>query len=116
MRSGSKQDILDYIEKRNIFDGKVFSSYSILWMLKDKDFFLAVTKILRKRSFYDHNIWSFSIYHEDEQSVVEYIEANRSNGLRPVDVPIFEYFPYFSRRTHKFMDDSKSTIRNVQFK
>lgn len=30
--------------------------------------------------------------------------------------PIFEYFPYYSSRTHKFANESKSTIRNVQLK
>jgi hypothetical protein len=116
MRSGSKKEILEYIDKRNIFDSKIFTSYSILWMLKDKDFFNEATKILRRRNFYDNNVWSFSIYHKDSQCILEYIEANKQNGLRTADIPIFEYFPYFSRRTHKFLDDSKSTIRNVQFR
>jgi len=85
-------------------------------MLKDKDFFNEVTKILRRRNFYDNNVWSFGIYHKDSQCILEYIEANKQNSLRTADIPIFEYFPYFSRRTHKFLDDSKSTIRNVQFR
>lgn len=29
---------------------------------------------------------------------------------------IFEYFPYYSSRTHSFMDRKKSTIRNKEFK
>lgn len=62
------------------------------------------------------NVWSFGIYHKDSKCVSEYIEASRPNGLKTFDVPIFEYFPYFSRRAHKFMDENKSTIRNVQFK
>lgn len=29
---------------------------------------------------------------------------------------MFEYFPYYSTRAHKYMNGSKSKIRNVQFK
>lgn len=61
-------------------------------------------------------MWRFAIFHKDTKCIIEYIESARSNGLKAVDLPIFEYFPYFSRRAHKFMDESKSTIRNVQFK
>lgn len=116
MRSGSKKEILEYIEKRNIFDSNIFTPYSILWMLKDKEFFEAAIKIFRKRNFYEHNVWSFGIYHKNQECILEYIEANMSQGFGPSEIPIFEYFPYFSRRTHSFMDESKSKIRNVQFR
>ncbi len=39
MRSGSTKEILENIEKRNIFDPKIFSAYPVLWMLKDKKFY-----------------------------------------------------------------------------
>lgn len=32
------------------------------------------------------------------------------------DFPIFEYFPYYSSRAHKFLNENKSTIRNKEFK
>ena len=28
-----------------------------------------------------------------------------------MDLPIFEYYPYYSSRVHKFADEGKSTIR-----
>lgn len=31
-------------------------------------------------------------------------------------MPIFEYFPYYSSRAHKFLNSNKSTIRNSEFK
>jgi hypothetical protein len=85
-------------------------------MLNDKEFFTQAVDILRRRNFFDNNIWSFGLFHKDPKSTLEYIEANRGEKLRTADVPLFEYFPYFSRRTHKFSDENKSTIRNVQFK
>ncbi len=65
MRSGSKKEILDYIEKRNIFDKKIFNPSSVLWMLKDKDFYESVIKLMRRRNFFNAQIWSFAIYHKD---------------------------------------------------
>jgi hypothetical protein len=32
------------------------------------------------------------------------------------ELPIFEYFPYYSSRVHMFLNENKSKIRNVQFK
>lgn len=84
--------------------------------MKDKDFFDYAINVLRKRNFFDPQIWSFGIYHKDQRSILEYVESTNKNRLQLADIPIFEYFPYFSRRTHKFMDEQKSTIRNVQFK
>lgn len=82
-------------------------------MLKDKEFFESAIKVFRKRNFFDQSIWSFGIYHKDTKCILEYLGLNE---LKPAEIPIFEYFPYFSRRAHKFMDENKSTIRNVQFK
>jgi hypothetical protein len=31
-------------------------------------------------------------------------------------LPIFEYYPYYSRRAHKFADENKSTIRVQEFR
>lgn len=53
MRSGSNKEILEYIEKRNIFDSNIFLPYSMLWMLKDKEFFESAIKILKKRNYFN---------------------------------------------------------------
>ncbi len=108
---------MEYIEKRNIFDQKIFTPFTVYWMFKEKEFYEEAIKVLRRRNFFDSQIWSFGIYHKDQRAILEYIESTRQqNSLKLADVPIFEYFPYFSRRTHKFMDENKSTIRNIQFK
>ena len=65
MRSGDKKEILEYIEKRNIFDNKIFNPSSVLWMLKDKDFYQSVITLMRKRNYFNPQIWSFSLYHKD---------------------------------------------------
>lgn len=31
-------------------------------------------------------------------------------------MPIFEYHPYYSNRAHKYLNENKTTIKNLQFK
>ena len=77
-------------------------------MLKDKDFYVELLTVLRQRQFYNHGIWSYAFYHHDLQSIKEYMAINTPAP----SLPIFEYFPYYSPRTHKFANENKSTIRN----
>lgn len=96
----------------------MFEPSSILWMLKDKEFFLKVVEVLRSRKYYLSEIWIFGYYHNDLATISEFQQAehlqNHENVLS--NLPIFEYFPYYSSRAHKFLNENKSTIRNEQFK
>lgn len=115
MRSGDKNQVISFLEKKNIFDNNVFKPSEILWMLKDKDFYHKVIEILRKRNYFIHQIWEFGFLHLDLQAIQEFISQQTSN--QSTFTPIcFEYFPYYSSRTHQFANESKSTIRNIQFK
>jgi hypothetical protein len=52
--------------------------------------------------------------HIDLHAIKEFISQNSNQtAFNPIS---FEYFPYYSSRTHQFANESKSTIRNVQFK
>ena len=86
-------------------------------MLKDKDFFLRTVEILRKRKYYSNKIWVLGYYHNDLVVISEYeqSETNKTGNILN-NLPIFEYFPYYSSRAHKFLNQNKSTIRNDQFK
>lgn len=87
-------------------------------MLKDRDFFTQVVDILRSRKYYLSDIWIFGYYHNDLAVIREFERIqnlqNQTNVL--ADIPIFEYFPYYSSRAHKFLNENKSTIRNEQFR
>ena len=84
-------------------------------MLKDKPFYLEVIALLREKRFFDNEIWNFAILHKDIQAIRELAHSTytASEKLEPA---VFEYFPYYSTRTHQFANETKSTIRNVQFK
>ena len=117
MRSGDKEAILKYVEGKNIFDGNIFDPYSVLWMLRDKDFFKRLVGVLRGRKFYERKIWMFGMVHRDMESIKEFLQLE-GNWFRKVErkLPIFEYHPYYSNRVHKFLNENKSTIKNAQFK
>jgi hypothetical protein len=69
LRSGDKEQVLNYIEKRNIFDTNVFRPREILWMLKDTEFYSKVISVMRKRCFFDREIWGFGFLHGDITAV-----------------------------------------------
>lgn len=89
----------------------------ILWKLKDFEFYRKVIEILKERKYYHPIVWSFSIYHNDFEIAKEFFESNLEEiPLSKIKQPILEYYPYYSRRVHKFADENKSTIRVKEFK
>lgn len=72
LKSGQKESILEYLKNKNIFDSKMFEPSSILWMLKDKEFFLKVVEVLRSRKYYLSEIWIFGYYHNDLATISEF--------------------------------------------
>jgi len=72
LKSGQKEAIVQYLQTKNIFDPKIFDPTFVLWMLKDKEFFLKILGILRSRKYYLSEIWIFGYYHNDIQSISEY--------------------------------------------
>ena len=117
LRSGSDEDILNFIKTRNIFDYNIFDFGLILWKLKDKAFYEKVVEILKERQYYHPIVWSFSLYHKEFDLVKEYVENNATQlDDSTLGLPIFEYYPYYSRRAHKFADENKSTIRVKEFR
>lgn len=62
---------------RNILNNQVFNFYDILYLLKDKDFYLKLINVLRKRKVYDYPVWSFGFYHLDLPSISEYLLSQK---------------------------------------
>ena len=42
--------------------------------------------------------------------------SKRTDPVNYCPLKVFEYFPYYSSRAHKYTNENKSKIRNVQFK
>jgi len=44
--------------------------------LKDKEFYLDLLKILREKKIFDYTTWTFSFYHADHESLVEFFNSD----------------------------------------
>lgn len=75
VQGGSKEDILEFMKTHNLLNNeKKFNFNSILYLLKDKDFYCKVIALLRERLIYDSSVWSYSLYHkDDEQTLREFL-------------------------------------------
>jgi hypothetical protein len=58
LETGSNQEILGYLRTENLNDNKKnFKFSSMLYLLKDKDFFVETIKILKDRAIVDEQVW-----------------------------------------------------------
>lgn len=71
LKSGEKESIIDFLKTKNIFDSKIFDPSSILWMLRDKEFYERVVEVLRNRKFFVPEIWNFGLFHHDLKTFSE---------------------------------------------
>ena len=65
LASGNLNDIVQFIEHKNILNPNIFSFRDIYWLLNNKQIYESLVKILTKRGVYDETVWSYSIKHND---------------------------------------------------
>ena len=65
LTKGSKADILNFIQTKNIQNPKIFNFSDIYYLLPDKEFYSNVLTILRKKKIFDYTTWTFAVYHAD---------------------------------------------------
>lgn len=125
---GKKSDILKFMETANLFNQNVFNIKDILWLLKDRDFYLNVISVLRKKLMFDEEVWSFGIYHGLKNEFYEYL-ANKQNSspfsnfkflrlgndLKIERFDAKEYHPLTNPRIHD-IGEHKHNILNNDFK
>lgn len=75
LSKGQKKDILEFIRTKNILNPNILNYNDLLYLLKDKDFYLQVLDILRKKKIFVPAVWSYSIYHGDRQSLKEFLNS-----------------------------------------
>ena len=132
LTKGSKDDILNFIETKNILNGKIFNFEEIYHLCKDKELYLKLVKILKKRKIYNNTIWSYSIYHCDEDSLkdflnsssnkdkigkyIHYIECSLIKLPREfyveggMNLNILEFYPVINSRVHLLKTDSANIL------
>lgn len=75
LSKGKQEDILTFVETKNLENKKIFKFSDLYYILKDKTFFQKYTNILRERKIFDEKTWSFSIYHHDLTTFKEYVNS-----------------------------------------
>mmetsp|Transcript_24063 Transcript_24063/g.21101 ORF Transcript_24063/g.21101 Transcript_24063/m.21101 type:complete len:399 (-) Transcript_24063:507-1703(-) len=127
LTQGSQDDILEFVRTKNILDSSKFDFSQVWWLLKDKAFFTKYIQVLRDRSVYDSTTWTFGFYHNDEQTIQEYLERSKSPNIynkfkfinssliKQDKFKVLEYSPYVNPRVHVLASE-KNQILNIQLK
>ena len=90
LENGNKKDILNYFEnekdefdENNKLKTKVLNENlnKILWLLKDKNFYMSLIQILKKKLFFNPEVFQFCIMHNDLETMKEYIEKLNNKNI-----------------------------------
>ena len=135
--TGTKGDVLKFLETEVLIGSeKKFASRDMLYLLKDKDFFSSVIKVLSARKFFDSTVWSYAFFHKDNvQAMRDYLSfrdkdlsyrvgTHFHSSLLHIDaenaatgfVQHLEYHPMVNRRAHKVGGEGSNRILNREFR
>ena len=122
---GSNQDVIQYLTQNNL---NRIDLEKIAFRMKDKSFFRQVITLLQNRQFFHPVLWSYGIYHQDQEVITEYLAHShfaKQCGLY-IDSPLLtinpitrnmyehlEYAPFVNARVHQL--GKKQTLLNEQF-
>eukprot|EP01132_Coremiostelium_polycephalum_P010952 gene10952-13416_t len=120
---GSAQDILQYLEKENLNRVELYHLYHRFF---DQSLWLSVISLFRQKKYYNHEAWSFALYHQNTLYSRQYLSSQRLevgptinspllsvDPLRNGDIEYLEYAPLVNARTHKIGGERK--ILNQKF-
>eukprot|EP00347_Sterkiella_histriomuscorum_P022623 403337784 len=133
VQSGNKEDILEFLRTENLYKyDRGFNLTDLMWMLKEREFYLKVVQVLRFRFIYFEEVWKFSLYHSDEDSAIEFLTQNQTHNLKKLlgkvfhsrlisynefdkEIKHFDYYPMINSRAHQVGDVQNWTLnRNVR--
>ena len=121
----------------NYFTNDIFNDEdigNILFLLKnDKSFYNNIINILRKRGYYNNNLWAFGFHHKDEKAIKEYLSINKrfkddlgyyfKSSLYSYDEiddaknhPHLEYSPLYNARKHPIGNKGNINETNISNK
>ncbi|EAR85110.2 hypothetical protein TTHERM_00530680 (macronuclear) [Tetrahymena thermophila SB210] len=118
LQKGSKEDILKFVQTKNILNTNIFQFNEIYYLLKDKSFYQKFVEILKNRKVFDTITWAYSIYHGDYSTFLELIKSPsistsfesylyyfNTNSLTIDKNRFYEYYPLSNPRVHMLHSD-----------
>ena len=78
LENGTMDEIINFIETKNILNSNIFNFSDIYYLLKNKQFFTKLIEVLRKKLVFDQTVWSYGFYHGDEETVKEIFSSESS--------------------------------------
>ena len=127
LSNGKIDDIIEFINSKNLLNPKIFRFDQIYWLLKNKAFYDRLTSICEEKGIFDLVVWSYSIVHGDYKRLKELLQNNangnkfgflkfiNSDVLSRDTFKIREYYPLINPRAH-LLGSSKTNIINDVFK
>ena len=112
-QNGDEQEVLGFLRDHNL---NRVDLDKIAFRMKDKEFFKTVLSLLGERHAYHHTLWSYSIWHNEQKRISEYLRhseyANRCGlyidspllSIDPVERKTYqhkEYKPLVNARAHQ---------------
>lgn len=113
-QSGTDEEILAFLRDKNLHNIELSR---IAFRMKDQAFFQKAIELLRQRCAYDHQLWSYSLRHNDPEAILEYLAQEPKILTRAghfVNSPILkiddfassdydhrEYWPLINIRAHQ---------------
>ena len=76
---GNKKEILKFIKNSQVI--KEEDLEKIYWMLNDKDFYNQLINILKNKFIFNEDIWEYSSYNEDIDTLQEYIYNHKDKKI-----------------------------------
>jgi hypothetical protein len=65
MKSGNEEEVLKFLNEKNLYNPKIFEFNYIYWKMREsKELFFKVMDIMQKRGIFDYNLWTFSFMHK----------------------------------------------------
>jgi hypothetical protein len=74
-QNGSDAEVIEFLERENI---QRINPVEVAFRMKDKAMFKQVTDLLRDRCKYDRTLWAYSVKHNDEDKIGEYLDHENS--------------------------------------
>ena len=67
---GDNSDVLKFLQEENLHDVPI---HQIAFRMSDRAFFDTVISVLKDRHRYDHTLWSYSVMHDRQATIAEYL-------------------------------------------